>query len=127
MHRHCWGAGDQKKRAARIVGNLCTLVNDPRDMQPYVPLLLPELKVRLLLCMLWFVCPQHLATQLSALRSWSPHSMPPLQAGAAAPARDFPLYTLSMPPTAAGGTGGSPAGGARHGGQGVGLTGQRCA
>lgn len=37
--------GDQKKRAARIVGNLCTLVNDPRDMQPYVPLLLPELKV----------------------------------------------------------------------------------
>lgn len=27
------------------MGNLCTLVNDPRDMQPYVPLLLPELKV----------------------------------------------------------------------------------
>ncbi|PRW50843.1 Translational activator GCN1 isoform A [Chlorella sorokiniana] len=40
-------SGDQKKRAARIVGNLCTLVNDPRDMQPYVPLLLPELKAAL--------------------------------------------------------------------------------
>ncbi|KAL4419436.1 hypothetical protein ABPG77_006363, partial [Micractinium sp. CCAP 211/92] len=37
-------SGDLKKRAARIVGNLCTLVNDPRDMAPYVPLLLPELK-----------------------------------------------------------------------------------
>ena len=38
-------AGDLKKRAARIVGNLCTLVNDPRDMAPYVMMLLPELKV----------------------------------------------------------------------------------
>lgn len=38
-------AGDLKKRAGRIVGNLCTLVNDPRDMAPYVPLLLPEIKV----------------------------------------------------------------------------------
>lgn len=38
-------AGDLKKRAARIVGNLCTLANDPRDMAPYVTLLLPELKV----------------------------------------------------------------------------------
>lgn len=44
MHCHP-AAGDLKKRAARIVGNLCTLVNDPRDMAPYVPLLLPELKV----------------------------------------------------------------------------------
>ncbi|EFN56582.1 hypothetical protein CHLNCDRAFT_144295 [Chlorella variabilis] len=40
-------SGDLKKRAARIVGNLCTLANDPRDMQPYVPLLLPELKAAL--------------------------------------------------------------------------------
>ncbi|KAL4444093.1 hypothetical protein ABPG75_011830 [Micractinium tetrahymenae] len=37
-------SGDLKKRAGRIVGNLCTLVNDPRDMAPYVPLLLPEIK-----------------------------------------------------------------------------------
>ena len=29
-------SGDVKKRAARIVGNLCALINDPRDMAPYV-------------------------------------------------------------------------------------------
>ncbi|KAI3427088.1 hypothetical protein D9Q98_007027 [Chlorella vulgaris] len=40
-------SGDLKKRAARIVGNLCTLANDPRDMAPYVTLLLPELKAAL--------------------------------------------------------------------------------
>lgn len=39
-------SGDVKKRAARIVGNLCSLINDSKDMAPYVPLLLPELQVR---------------------------------------------------------------------------------
>ena len=38
-------SGDVKKRAARIVGNLCALINDPKDMAPYVPLLIPELQV----------------------------------------------------------------------------------
>lgn len=37
-------SGDIKKRAARIVGNLCTLMNDPKDMSPYLPSLMPELK-----------------------------------------------------------------------------------
>ena len=39
-------SGDVKKRAARIVGNLCALINDPRDIAPYVAQLLPELQVR---------------------------------------------------------------------------------
>lgn len=47
-----WGlrerSGDSKKRAARIVGNLCALVNDPKDMIPYIPILLPELQAALL-------------------------------------------------------------------------------
>ena len=37
-------SGDVKKRAARIVGNLCTLMNDPKDMSPYLPSLMPELQ-----------------------------------------------------------------------------------
>ncbi|KAG2489371.1 hypothetical protein HYH03_012201 [Edaphochlamys debaryana] len=37
-------SGDTKKRAARTVGSMCTLVNDPKDMGPYVPLLMPELQ-----------------------------------------------------------------------------------
>ena len=41
-------SGDVKKRAARIVGNLCKLVNDPKDMAPYVSLLLPEVQLALL-------------------------------------------------------------------------------
>jgi HEAT repeat protein len=37
-------SGDVKKRAARIVGNLCTLMNDPKDMAPYLSNLMPELQ-----------------------------------------------------------------------------------
>jgi hypothetical protein len=37
-------SGDTKKRAARIVGNMCQLINDAKDMEPYVPLLMPELQ-----------------------------------------------------------------------------------
>ena len=37
-------SGDVKKRAARIVGNLCTLMNDPKDMSPYLASLMPELQ-----------------------------------------------------------------------------------
>jgi hypothetical protein len=40
-------SGDAKKRAARIVGNLCALVNDPQDMAPYVDLLMPDIKTAL--------------------------------------------------------------------------------
>ncbi|KFM25643.1 Translational activator GCN1 [Auxenochlorella protothecoides] len=40
-------SGDIKKRAARIVGNLSALANDPRDMAPYVARLLPELQAAL--------------------------------------------------------------------------------
>ncbi|GMH32908.1 hypothetical protein BSKO_00742 [Bryopsis sp. KO-2023] len=37
-------SGEVKKRASRIVQNLCKLVNDPKDMAPYVTLLVPELQ-----------------------------------------------------------------------------------
>lgn len=37
-------SGDIKKRASRIVGNLCALVNDPKDMSPYLASLMPELQ-----------------------------------------------------------------------------------
>ena len=39
-------AGDVKKRAARIVGNLGALINDPKDMAPYGSLLLPDIQAR---------------------------------------------------------------------------------
>lgn len=35
---------DMKKKAAKIVGNMCALVDDARNMTPYVPQLLPELR-----------------------------------------------------------------------------------
>jgi hypothetical protein len=37
-------SGDTKKRAARTVGSMCSLVNEPKDMSPYVALLMPELQ-----------------------------------------------------------------------------------
>lgn len=37
-------SGDIKKRACRIVGNLSSLVNDPKDMLPYMDDLLPQLQ-----------------------------------------------------------------------------------
>lgn len=35
---------DMKKKAAKIAGNLSSLVEDPKDMTPYIPMLVPELK-----------------------------------------------------------------------------------
>ncbi|GAB4855804.1 eIF-2-alpha kinase activator GCN1 [Ancistrocladus abbreviatus] len=37
-------SADTKKKAAQIVGNMCSLVTEPRDMIPYIGLLLPEVK-----------------------------------------------------------------------------------
>ncbi|GMH37881.1 hypothetical protein BSKO_05765 [Bryopsis sp. KO-2023] len=37
-------SGEVEKRASRIVQNLCKLVDDPKDMAPYVTLLVPELQ-----------------------------------------------------------------------------------
>ncbi|XP_061366387.1 protein ILITYHIA [Gastrolobium bilobum] len=37
-------SADTKKRAAQIVGNMCSLVTEPKDMIPYIGLLLPEVK-----------------------------------------------------------------------------------
>ncbi|KAK8951558.1 hypothetical protein KSP39_PZI003863 [Platanthera zijinensis] len=37
-------SSDTKKKAAQIVGNMCSLVTDPKDMIPYIGLLLPEVK-----------------------------------------------------------------------------------
>lgn len=39
---------DMKKKAAKIAGNLSSLVEDPKDMAPYIPMLLPELKKALM-------------------------------------------------------------------------------
>ena len=36
--------GEAKKQACRILGNLASLVNNPRDLSPYIVTLLPELK-----------------------------------------------------------------------------------
>lgn len=35
---------ETKKKAAQIVGNMCSLVTEPNDMIPYIGLLLPEVK-----------------------------------------------------------------------------------
>ncbi|CAN1233879.1 Protein ILITYHIA [Linum perenne] len=37
-------SAETKKKAAQIVGNMCSLVTEPRDMIPYISLLLPEVK-----------------------------------------------------------------------------------
>lgn len=37
-------SAETKKKAAQIVGNMCSLVTDPKDMIPYIGLLLPEVK-----------------------------------------------------------------------------------
>ncbi|GAB2287177.1 eIF-2-alpha kinase activator GCN1 [Dionaea muscipula] len=37
-------SAETKKKAAQIVGNMCSLVTEPRDMIPYITLLLPEVK-----------------------------------------------------------------------------------
>lgn len=35
---------ETKKKAAQIAGNMCSLVTEPKDMIPYIGLLLPEIK-----------------------------------------------------------------------------------
>jgi len=40
-------SGDVKKKAARIVGNLGVLINEPKDIAPYIAMLLPELQTAL--------------------------------------------------------------------------------
>ncbi|KAG8380391.1 hypothetical protein BUALT_Bualt06G0010500 [Buddleja alternifolia] len=37
-------SAETKKKAAQIVGNMCSLVTEPKDMIPYIDLLLPEVK-----------------------------------------------------------------------------------
>ncbi|KAF6144359.1 hypothetical protein GIB67_024586 [Kingdonia uniflora] len=37
-------SSDTKKKAAQIAGNMCSLVTEPKDMIPYIGLLLPEIK-----------------------------------------------------------------------------------
>ncbi|XP_019193926.1 PREDICTED: eIF-2-alpha kinase activator GCN1 isoform X22 [Ipomoea nil] len=41
-------SAETKKKAAQIVGNMCSLVTEPKDMIPYIGLLLPEVKKVLL-------------------------------------------------------------------------------
>lgn len=37
-------SSETKKKGAQIVGNMCSLVTEPKDMLPYLRLLLPEVK-----------------------------------------------------------------------------------
>jgi HEAT repeat protein len=37
-------SAETKKKAAQIAGNMCSLVTEPKDMVPYIGLLLPEVK-----------------------------------------------------------------------------------
>ena len=39
---------DMKKKASKIAGNMSALVADPKDMAPYIPMLVPELKKALM-------------------------------------------------------------------------------
>ena len=55
---------DLKKKAAKIAGNMCALVADPKDMSPYVPLLLQDIKKSLI-----DPIPEVRATAASALAS----------------------------------------------------------
>ncbi|CAD7699428.1 unnamed protein product, partial [Ostreobium quekettii] len=41
-------SGETKKKAARILQNLCRLINDPKDMTPYVQLMIPEIQKAIL-------------------------------------------------------------------------------
>jgi hypothetical protein len=41
-------SSESKKAAARILGNLASLVGNPRDLAPYIPTLLPDLKATLI-------------------------------------------------------------------------------
>ncbi|KAG7353289.1 heat repeat-containing protein [Nitzschia inconspicua] len=41
-------AAATKRYAALITGNICTMINDPRDFIPYLPTLMPDLKSSLL-------------------------------------------------------------------------------
>ncbi|GMF12547.1 unnamed protein product [Phytophthora lilii] len=41
-------AGDAKKKAALIVGSMCTMINDAKDLVPYMETVLPSLKTQLM-------------------------------------------------------------------------------
>lgn len=47
---------ETKKKAAQIAGNMCSLVTEPKDMIPYIGLLLPEVK-KVTLCIKEFPTP----------------------------------------------------------------------
>ena len=59
-------SAETKKKAAQIVGNMCSLVTEPKDMIPYIGLLLPEVKkvfslrelyiLTFLVCLFSFLC-----------------------------------------------------------------------
>jgi HEAT repeat protein len=49
LHRGLRDRGATTKRyGALIAGNICTMIHDPRDFEPYVPVLIPDLKSALL-------------------------------------------------------------------------------
>ena len=57
-------SADLKKKAAKIAGNMCSLVADAKDMSPYVPILLPDIQKSLV-----DVSPEVRATAAAALAS----------------------------------------------------------
>jgi len=49
LHRGLRDRGATVKRMGGLIaGNICTMINDPRDFVPYIPTLLPDLQVALL-------------------------------------------------------------------------------
>ena len=49
LHRGLRDRGATTKRySALIAGNICTMINDPRDFIPYIPILIPDLKAAIL-------------------------------------------------------------------------------
>jgi hypothetical protein len=54
---------ETKKKAAQIVGNMSSLVTEPKDMIPYIGLLLPEVKK---VCYLPMLIASHLRSQKQA-------------------------------------------------------------
>jgi HEAT repeat protein len=41
-------AGDAKKKSALIVGSMCSMINDAKDLIPYMDMVLPSLKIQLM-------------------------------------------------------------------------------
>lgn len=65
-------SAETKKKAAQIVGNMCSLVTEPKDMIPYIGLLLPEVKKVPLLKFFFWVCSSYIYRLINFLFHCNP-------------------------------------------------------